>query len=114
MLVDDVALCASENGVLDSAIFNYIWNLFYCAQDIGAVVCPLIDHYATRTARQVSGVSPFWNHCMDGAHLFCWPWVGWILPSIPSMFGRVGCITHVKYRNEYYPGMWCLNCTGTG
>ena len=38
-----------------SAIFNYLRNLFDCAQDIGAVVCPLVDHFATRTAQRFSG-----------------------------------------------------------
>ena len=33
-----------------SAIFNWLGNLFYCAQDIGVLVGPLIDHYATCTA----------------------------------------------------------------
>ena len=32
-----------------SAIFKYLTDLFYCAQDIGAVVCPFIYHYATHT-----------------------------------------------------------------
>ena len=32
-----------------SAIFKYQTDLFYCAQDIGAVVCPFIYHYATHT-----------------------------------------------------------------
>ena len=31
------------------AIFKYQTDLFYCAQDIGAVVCPFIYHYATHT-----------------------------------------------------------------
>ena len=34
---------------IDSAIFKYQTDLFYCAQDIGAVVCPFIYHYATHT-----------------------------------------------------------------
>ena len=38
-----------------SAIFNYLRNLFYYAQDIGAVVCHLIDHFASRTAQRFSG-----------------------------------------------------------
>ena len=42
-----------------SAIFNYLWNLFYCAQDIVAVVCPLIYQFATRTAQRFSGGSHF-------------------------------------------------------
>ena len=42
-----------------SAIFNYLWNLFYCAQDTGAVVCHLIDHFATRNAQRFSGGQPF-------------------------------------------------------
>ena len=34
---------------IHSAIFKYQTDLFYCAQDIGAVVCPFIYHYATHT-----------------------------------------------------------------
>ena len=50
-------LIMSRTGILYifSAIFNYLRNLFYCAQDIGAVVCPLIYHFATRTAQRFSG-----------------------------------------------------------
>ena len=61
-------LIMSRTGILYifSAIFNDLWNLLYCAQVIGAVVCHLIDHFATRIAQRFSG-----NHCMDGAHLFC-------------------------------------------
>ena len=35
-----------------SAIFKYQTDLFYCVQDIGAVVCPFIYHYATHTAKE--------------------------------------------------------------
>ena len=52
-----------------SAIFKYQTDLFYCAQDIGAVVCPFIFHYATHTGDGFSDGSPSWYHCTDRSHL---------------------------------------------
>ena len=47
-----------------SAIFRHQTDLFYCAQDIGAVVCPFIYHYATHTANGFRAVRHIWNHCV--------------------------------------------------
>ena len=88
-----------------SAIFRHQTDLFYCAQDIGAVVCPFIYHYATHTANGFRAVRHLWNHCAaERTCRFVSRWSGAYFIPIRSMFGRVGCIAHVIYRNEYNPG----------
>ena len=88
-----------------SAIFRHQTDLFYCAQDIGVVVCPFIYHYATHTANGFRAVRDLWNHCAaERTCRFVSRWSGAYFIPIRSMFGRVGCIAHVIYRNEYNPG----------
>ena len=88
-----------------SAIFRHQTDLFYCAQDIGAVVCPFIYHYATHTANGFRAVRHLWNHCAaERTCRFVSRWSGAYFIPIRSMFGPAGCIAHVIYRNEYNPG----------
>ena len=71
-------------------------DLFYCAHDIGAVVCPFIYHYATHTANVFRAVRHLWNHCAaERTCRFVSRWLGAYFIPIRSMFGRVGCIAHV-------------------
>ena len=45
----DINVTDGDFVYIYSAIFKYQTDLFYCAQDIGAVVCPFIYHYAAHT-----------------------------------------------------------------
>ena len=79
-----------------SAIFRHQTDLFYCAQDIGAVVCPFIYHYATHTANGFRAVRHLWNHCAaERTCRYVSRWSGAYFIPIRSMFGRVGCIAHI-------------------
>ena len=87
-----------------SYIFNYLWALFYCAQCTGAAgrKCTM-----TINARHASGfgvVAIFGIIVWTDRTCFASRWSGGYFIPIPSMFGRVGCIAHVIYRNEYNPG----------
>ena len=61
---NQVIIVTDEHFVyIYSAIFRHQTDLFYCAHDIGAVVCPFIYHYATHTANGFRAVRLLWNHC---------------------------------------------------
>ena len=76
---------------------------FYCAQGAGAAgrKCTM-----TINARHASGfglVAIFGIIVWTEHTCFACRWSGGYFIPIPSMFGRVGCIAHVIYRNEYNP-----------
>ena len=64
-----------------------------------AVVCPLIDHYATRTAQRLSGGSPFLESLYGRSAPVLLAAGRAVITPIPSMLVRAGCFANVEYRN---------------
>ena len=78
--------------IIYNAIFNYQFDLFYCARRAGATgrTCTM-----TINARHASGcglVAIFGIIVWESARVFVNRWSGGYFISIPSMFGHVGCI----------------------
>ena len=78
--------------IIYNAIFNYQFDLFYCARRAGATgrKCTM-----TINARHASGcglVAIFGIIVWESARVFVNRWSGGYFISIPSMFGHVGCI----------------------
>ena len=78
--------------IIYNAIFNYQFDLFYCARRAGATgrKCTM-----TINARHASGcglVAIFGIIVWESAPVFVSRWSGGYFIPIPSMFGHVGCI----------------------
>ena len=88
-----VYLCHGQTFcIIYNAIFNYQFDLFYCARRAGATgrKCTM-----TINARHASGcglVAIVGIIVWESARVFVNRWSGGYFISIPSMFGHVGCI----------------------
>ena len=98
----------SRTGILYIFIvlFLGIKRTYFIVRRISGRYCALSSyHYATHTANSFRAVRHLCNHCAaERTCRFVSRWSGAYFIPIRSMFGRVGCIAHVIYRDDYNPG----------